>query len=376
MKRKISRNVKLWLLAASVVVTFSLGWYLERIAFQPPGAPGQAFVTVFTKDRAANVSLKAIIHPSSPWEDWLTVHVDGVHGKPERWLLVVQCPAVPAAPEHTVGLYPEAGPQLSAAPSMVIASPHNGKLWKGYLRCFSAPGSSQTSLQAQLSLSNGVPGFSNATLPALETDPAMAAAQEPPQLYAERDNSSRRIADLVEVFPTCSQASPSATATISPAPTGTASQQPSANAGGQPSSTAPPTAQVTSSPNPGISSCYSPESTSTTPDVYRLPASAVTTEVLDNVNLSGYRIDSMFPPGQFGRSDQITWQGISSLSPSLLVTNLTAEHNLNRYTFFSGILFGICGGAVVTLLVESVDAWREARKREGPAVAEQEGSTG
>ena len=375
MRRKISRNVKLWLLAVTVVITFLLGLYFEHIAFHPPGAPGQAFVTVFTKDRA-NVSLKAIIHPSSPWKDWLTVRVDGGHGKQESWLLVVQCPAVPAAPVHTVKLYPQAGPQLSAAPSMVMASAHTGKLWRGYLRCFSAPGSSQTSLQAQLSSSNGAPGFANATLPALETDPAMAAAQEAPQLYAERDDSGHRIADLVEVFPTCSQASPSATATISPAPAATASQQPSANTGGRPSPTAPPTAQVTSSPNPGFSSCYSPESAGTTPEVYRLPASAVTTEVLDNVNLSGYRIDSMFPPGQFGRSDQITWQGISSLSPSLLVTNLTAEHNLNRYTFFSGILFGIFGGALVTLLVESVDAWREARKREEAAVAGQGGSTG
>jgi len=365
MRRKISVNVKLCLLLASAVITFSLGWYLEHIAFQPPGAPGQAFVTVFTKEKAANVSLKAIIHPSTPWKDWLTVHVDGPHGQRESWLLVVQCPAAPPAPVHTVGLYPETGPQLSAAPSTVIASSHTGKFWRGYLRCFSAPSKSQTALQAALSSSNGVPGFANATLPALETDPAMAAAQQAPQLYAEEDISGHRIADLVEVFPTCSQASPSATATTSPV-----------GNGGQPSPAGPLTIQATSSPSPGISSCYSPESTGTTPDVYRLPASAVTTEVLDNVNLSGYRIDSMFPPGQFGRSDQITWQGISSLSPSLLVTNLTAEHNLNRYTFFAGILFGVCGGAIVTLLVESVDAWRETRKGEGPAAAGQEGGTG
>lgn len=79
MKRRMSRNLKLWLLAIAVVATFSLGWYLERVAFQPPGAAGPASVVVFTKDRAANVSLKAIVHPSSPWKDWLTVHVNGPH---------------------------------------------------------------------------------------------------------------------------------------------------------------------------------------------------------------------------------------------------------------------------------------------------------
>jgi hypothetical protein len=107
--------------------------------------------------------------------------------------------------------------------------------------------------------------------------------------------------------------------------------------------------------------------------VYQLPASVATAEILANVNLSGYRVDSMFPPGQFGRSGQITWQGISGLSPSLLVTNLAAEHLSNLYTFFSGVLFGICGGAIVTLLVESVDASRKRRAKNGPAVAEKKG---
>jgi hypothetical protein len=88
----------------------------------------------------------------------------------------------------------------------------------------------------------------------------------------------------------------------------------------------------------------------------------------------------MFPPGQFGKRDQITWQGISSLSPSLLTTNVTAEHRLGVYTFLSGVVFGIGGGAIITLLVEGFDASRERRKKKeeeekekGSAVAEKQG---
>src|SRR5258708_9671846 len=129
--------------------------------------PGQAFVTVFTKERITSVSLQAVIHPSSPWEDWLTVHVNGAHGMQERWLLVVQCPTVPAASAYTVGLHPEAGTQPSTAFATVTVSPHVGKSWAGYLRCFPArhQGSSSVAL-----------GFADATLPALETDPFMSAA--------------------------------------------------------------------------------------------------------------------------------------------------------------------------------------------------------
>ncbi len=359
MKLRIPKDMKLWSLIGAAVLTAWLGWLLEDIAFEPSGMPGQAFVTVFTKERTASVSLQAVIHPSSPWQDWLTVHVNGAHGMQERWLLVVQCPTVPAASAYTVGLHPEAGTQPSTTFATVTVSPHVGKSWAGYLRCFPArhQGSSSVAL-----------GFADATLPALETDPFMAAAQETPQLYVERDSSSHLIKDLVEVFPACPAASPTAT-TVSPAPTGTASQRPIVSARGRPPASSPPTVSTTSSPNPGNSSCYSPQVVGTTPDVYQLPASVATTEILENVNLSGYRIDSMFPPGQFGNRDQITWQGISSLSPSLLVTNVAAEHQLNKYIFISGVLFGICGGAFVTLLVESFDVWRESRRKNGSVVA-------
>src|SRR5260370_1777915 len=184
---------------------------------------GEALGTVFRKERTTSVSLQAVIPPSSPWEDWLTVHVTGAHGIKQRWLLVVQCPTVPAASAYTVGLHPEAGTEPSTAFAAVTVSPHVGKSWAGYLRCFPArhQGSSSVAL-----------GFADATLPALETDPFMAAAQEAPQLYVERDSSSHLIKDLVEVFPACPAASPTAT-TASPAPTGAVSQLPVLSAPGR-----------------------------------------------------------------------------------------------------------------------------------------------
>jgi len=53
---------------------------------------------------------------------------------------------------------------------------------------------------------------------------------------------------------------------------------------------------------------------------------------------------------------------------------VTTEHKLGVYTFLSGVLFGVCGGAIITLLVEFIDARREDRKKEekemGATVAE------
>ena len=94
---------------------------MEHVAFKPSGSPAPAFVTVFTKDRTASLSLKADVHPEAPWNDWLTVHVTGPHGKPERSLVVIPCPSAPAAPAHAVSLCPEAGLQPPIAPATVIS---------------------------------------------------------------------------------------------------------------------------------------------------------------------------------------------------------------------------------------------------------------
>jgi len=84
-----------------------------------------------------------------------------------------------------------------------------------------------------------------------------------------------------------------------------------------------------------------------------------TKETLINVDLTGYQVESIFPapqitpgkgsPGQ-GAAEDYTWSGPSSLSPSLIVSNLAGQQEVSHYTFLAGVLLGIAGGAVVTFL--------------------------
>src|SRR5215472_1629750 len=99
--------------------------------------------------------------------------------------------------------------------------------------------------------------------------------------------------------------------------------------------------------------CYKPVLGHTNPVIYHIPASVETTETLENANLSGDRVDSMFPPGQIKSNDQIYWQGISGLSPSLNATNLAAEARNSEYTFVAGILYGL-GLSLVFAFVQLV----------------------
>ena len=62
---------------------------------------------------------------------------------------------------------------------------------------------------------------------------------------------------------------------------------------------------------------------------------------VQHIDLAGDRVDSMFPPGQIESNDQIDWQGISGLSPSLNATNLAAEARNSEYSFFAGVLYGL-----------------------------------
>src|SRR5262249_4635086 len=108
-----------------------------------------------------------------------------------------------------------------------------------------------------------------------------------------------------------------------------------------------PVGSPTSAPSPASAVCYSPVSPYTTGSEYQLPASVETTETLENANLSGYRVDSIFPPGQITRSDKMTWKGVAGLSPSISATSLSDERNNNRRLFTAGILFGVAGGVLV-----------------------------
>jgi len=86
-----------------------------------------------------------------------------------------------------------------------------------------------------------------------------------------------------------------------------------------------------------------------------------TKETLINVNLTGYQVESIFPAPQItagkgspgrGVAEDYTWSGLSSLSPSLIVSNLAGQQAVNRYIFVAGILLGIAGGAAASFLQE------------------------
>jgi hypothetical protein len=105
-------------------------------------------------------------------------------------------------------------------------------------------------------------------------------------------------------------------------------------------------------------------SKSTNPVLYHVPLSVETTETLENTNLSGDRVDSMFPPGQIKSNDQVYWQGVSGLSPSLTATNLAAEARDSEYSFFAGVLYGLGLGVIfafVQVLLSAASEQREDR---------------
>src|SRR5215471_11426566 len=98
---------------------------------------------------------------------------------------------------------------------------------------------------------------------------------------------------------------------------------------------------------------------------YSFPASVTTAETLEQVSLSGDRIDSMFPPGQITSDDRIIWQGASGLSPSLSASSLAGAESASRDGFFAGLLYGLAAGLFVPFLQglsESHDSVRERRR--------------
>jgi hypothetical protein len=101
-----------------------------------------------------------------------------------------------------------------------------------------------------------------------------------------------------------------------------------------------------------------------------------TKETLTNVNLTGYQVESIFPapqiapgrgsPGQ-GVAENYTWTGLSSLSPSLIVSNLAGQQQVSHYSFLAGILLGIAGGAAASFLQEiwPKTVWPKSSSTEG-----------
>jgi hypothetical protein len=347
---------------------------LQAKAFTPSAPASQAFVIAFVQDRAAIVTLTANVNPNEPWKDQLVIQLKGAPGKRELWLLVVECPGQTSFPQSSK-LYSEAVQQMPAPYMTVTAHFGVGLSGSFKLGCFLPPATASKS-QSQFA-PPGYATIASVTLPALETDQNMKAAQATSVLYAEQ-NTLAGPANLVQVFPgaVCPAfSSPAARATTSPV---TSSPSPGSSASESPQPGSPSAENVAPSTESGSPGCYIGAPVETKFSEYYIPTFLQAREVLKDVNLSGYQVESIFPApqvkGENGRPGQtageaFTWSGASSLSPSLIVTNVKGAQAASHDTFFAGIFLGIAAGILAPLLerVWAVLFRKEDAKEEGGA---------
>jgi hypothetical protein len=104
-----------------------------------------------------------------------------------------------------------------------------------------------------------------------------------------------------------------------------------------------------------------------------MPKSVVTTETLQNINLTGDRIDSVFPPGRFTtKNHDIVWEGHAGLSPSLIATNLPSERKGNIYIFFAGIVAGLAASVLLTIAQGIFSFTKDKTEDSGAAIEKTE----
>jgi hypothetical protein len=347
MRKFANRHGLTIILAIGIAACSVFGWRLERRAFTPASPPGQASAVVFVQNRKATVHLTATVHPDYPWRDTLKVQVSGPPAKRDHWLLVIECPPGSANSPHPGVLVSEPAAQTPVPTSTVTTYSGTGLARTVKLGCFIRTRSNS------LNKSN-TPGYASigsVTIPALETDSAMQSAVASPRLY-EGWKTSGGPAQLIQVFPG---------AACPPAPAATPSVSTTAAAA---STTNPPPGATygrgtSPSPSPGIPTCFGQTQAGEVFNEYHLPAVVQAKETLTNVNLAGYQVESIFPapqitpdrghPGQ-DAEENYTWDASSSLSPSLMVSNLAGQQTVSHYTFVAGVLLGIAGGAVATFL--------------------------
>lgn len=274
--------------------------------------------------------------------------MSGPPTKRDHWLLVIECPPGSANSPHPGVLVSEPAARTPVPASTVTIYSSTSPARTVKLGCFIRTRSDS------LNKSN-TPGYASigsVTLPALETDPAMQSAVASPRLY-EGQKIPGGPAQLIQVFPgaACPPPAPAATPSVSSTASAASTRNPplgATSAGGTPPS-----------PNPGIPSCFGQTQAGEMFNEYHLPAVMQAKETLTNVNLAGYQVESIFPapqitpdrghPGQVAEEDY-TWNAASSLSPSLIVSNLAGQQTVSHYTFVAGVLLGIAGGAVATFL--------------------------
>ena len=326
-------------------IAVGLGFFLQRQAFpqSDPSPFAQVSASVYTSLNPSRVLLRAKIEPNAPQNDRLNITVKGPHGEPDPWLLVVTCGR---RVRGSVGM------QLTGvtAPrsTWVLASVYNVSYRSIRLPCVSAapvlPG-----------------GDINLSLPVLEQVSVGPSSAADTPLYVVRGTSAgHRIAKVVEFFQ-----APEASC---PVPGTTPTPSASASATATSAATASPSARA--SAVTASASCYTQLPAGTVAAKYSFPASVTTSETLEQVSLSGDRIDSMFPPGQITSDDRIIWQGATGLSPSLSASSLAGAENASRDGFFAGLLYGLAAGLFVPFLQGLSESHDNVRKRQrAPTVA-------
>lgn len=355
--RSTLRGVKAlqWSFLIFAGVAAAFGYTLSARAFPDSAASpfAQVSVSIYTKINPSRVLLRAKIEPNASQNDRLDITVKGPGGRRDPWLLVITCPRrVPGRVDmQLMGV-------TRAQSIKVLASVYNVGYKSIPLGCVTAsqgqPGPATPVVLAGQDI--------NLSLPVLQQSPLGQSVAADTPLYVVRGTSGGHLIEkLVQVFQAPGASCPGPGASAAPSASAPATATSALTVSGVPA---------------GASSaaCYSQLAAGALATRYNIPTTVTTSETLENVSLSGDRIDSMFPPGQITSDNRIIWQGVSGLSPSLSATSLAGAENANRDGFFAGLFYGLAAGLFVPFLQglsESHDKIREARARAQHEVAEQ-----
>lgn len=359
-----------WIFLGGTVFLVALGLLLQHEAF-PRSAPSpfaQVSVTVYVKNSPARVWLKSTIYPNEARNDSLDVTVKGPKGASDPWLLVVTCPRSEPG-EVNLDLDGVSAPESVS----VFAHVYDDSYRSFPLQCFAARrGHSESGQLPVVARGEDI----NLSLPVLEQNPLAQSAAADTPLYVVRSKSGKQdIEGLVEVAQapesSCPKPRPVASSNPSQPALPTVSSAPGTSVG-RSAPSASPSAQAASTPAGGSASCLTRINASTIATQYRFPASVATSETLNNVNLTGDRVDSMFPPGQITSTNEIVWQGVSGLSPSLSATNLSSAENISKAGFFAGLCYGLAGGIAVPFVQGVSQTYNEARETKADSRAAQD----
>ena len=342
-------------------------YFLQQVAFPAAGSSAeQISATVYVEKLPAQVNLQSTFTPGSPRNDVsFTVNVTGPNNAPDPWLLVVQCEAPTGKPwPWAIPLYSESGtadaPDLPQPVGSVILNrgPTSRHSHFNFTCLTGLTGQDQTA--ATVVRDRDL----NLSLPVLQQNPDAQSALAGAPLYIERvAGKDQRV---VEVQGVPGAPCPASTARSSSAsPPGGSSSSSSGTPPSSPTATSPPSLSATTSvtPSPSAGACYTQISPGATFVKYSLPAptTVATSEILNNVNLSDERIDSMYPQGII-TNNQVTWNGAESLSPSLSATNLRSAESVQEDGFLAGLLYGIAAALAIPFFLEFYKAWQDERK--------------